>query len=178
MMGRLIETGYQAVYVTEHDAVWRNDELEDLQAEFPQIRIFPGVELTLGSHHLLVLGAGDPAYLSVGGEQAALEKARRENHLTILAHPFRWQGAGAMLGRDTLPDAIEYYTPNHDEPGMAASSRAESLRLKLPLVNAGDVHSLEMIGRYWIQTRRPLKRADDIRQIIIAGDYELCAENR
>jgi len=172
MIARLIETGYEAVYITEHDAVWRDDDLEDLRAEFPAIRIFPGVELTLGSQHLLVLGTTDPAYLSLGAERAALEKARRENHLTVLAHPFRWAGSSVMLGGDMLPDAIEYYTANH-EPGMAGISRAESIRLKLPLVNASDAHSMDMIAHYWIETHRPVRRADDIRRIVLSGQYEL-----
>ena len=176
MIGRLIETGYEAVYITEHDAVWRRDELEDLQAEFPQIRIFGGVELTLGAHHLLVLGTDDPAYLALAGERAVLEKARRNRHLTVLAHPFRWQGADRLLGGDLLPDAIEYHTANHD-PDMASRSLEEAIRLKLPLVNASDAHSMDMIAHYWIETHRPLRRADDIREIVLEGKYELRTVN-
>ena len=49
LMRKLIETGYQAVYITEHDAVWREEEIARLQEDFPAIRIFPGVELSLGT---------------------------------------------------------------------------------------------------------------------------------
>jgi predicted metal-dependent phosphoesterase TrpH len=172
MLGRLIETGYEAVYITEHDAVWAFDELDDLRAEFPEVRIFPGVELTLGPHHLLVLGSNDANYLSLRDERKVLEKARGEDHLTILSHPFRWPGAAEMFDEGLLPDALEYYTANH-EPDMAGKALSESIRLKLPLVNSSDAHSVEMIGHYWIKTHLPLGEADDIRRIVLAGEYDL-----
>jgi len=56
---------------------------------------------------------------------------------------------------------------------MAERSLLEAARLKLPALNSGDAHSVEMIGRYWIETHRPLSRADDIRGIVLAGEYDL-----
>jgi len=62
LMEALIGYGYDAVFVTEHDTVWPDWELRQLQEEFQDIRILPGVELTLGpdqTQHLLVLGTQD-----------------------------------------------------------------------------------------------------------------------
>jgi len=172
-MRKLVDCGYEAVYITEHDAVWSRDELLDLRISFPEMRIFPGVELTLdlaSFQHLLVLGTNDPAYLALHEPAAVIEKARSEGHLTILAHPFRWEGASDLLDGGPMPDAIEYHTCNHS-PDMAAASYAASMGLSLPLVNAGDVHAMDFIDRYWIDTLRPIEKADDIRDIILAGDY-------
>ena len=36
MMNGLIARGYEAVYITEHDAVWETAELNDLRRQFPQ----------------------------------------------------------------------------------------------------------------------------------------------
>ena len=170
MMRRLLAAGYKAVYITEHDAVWRDRELARLQRAFPDIRIFPGVEVSITSHHVLVLGTNDPAYLKISDEGELLEKARTHGHLTILAHPFRWAGGAMILQQGLLPDAIEYHSCNHD-----IDSARESLviadRLELPLVNTGDAHSLEMLDRYWVETARPIEAADDIRAIIAAGQY-------
>ena len=43
LMAELIRCGYEAVYITEHDTMWSDWEIDNLQKEFPQIRIFPGV---------------------------------------------------------------------------------------------------------------------------------------
>ncbi len=174
MMARLIETGYQAVYLTEHDAVWRADELAALRAAFPEIRIFPGVELTLAAedmHHLLVLGTNDPAYLALKQDTEILAAARARGHLTVLAHPIRMLRGAAMLEAGHLPDALEQRTGNHG-PYRAAVTRRMAEPLGLPLVNAGDAHDLDDVDRYWIETHRPIEQARDIRDIVLAGAYE------
>ncbi len=177
MMEALIAAGYDAVFITEHSVVWPLPEIDELQKAFPQIRIFPGVELSFGTattQHLLVLGASDASYLACPTAAAAIVKARAEGNLAILAHPFRWPGGDAALEGPPLPDAIEHRTGNQDAKG-AHEAVAAAERLGLPLVNSGDSHSVAMINRHWIQTRRPLERATDIRQIILDGDYENCS---
>ncbi|MCK4602274.1 MAG: hypothetical protein KAU28_07395 [Phycisphaerae bacterium] len=175
MMSALVESGYDAVYITEHNAVWSDGELTELQAEFPAIRIFGGMELSLGddlSTHLLVLGTNDPQYLTLRNHPAAvMEKAQGEGHLTVLAHPFRWEDSDEMLRHGLLPDAIELRSCNLPaEHAFVAQAAAEALNLKF--INAGDAHSLEMIGRFWIETDRPIERTGDIRRIILDGAYK------
>lgn len=180
LMRGLLAAGYGAVYITEHDAVWGDRELAKLRAEFPQIRIFPGVELSIGElwsfQHLLVLGTNDPAYLGLARSarpdiRGILDKAAEAGHLTVLAHPCRWEGSDDMILRGLLPDALEFRTCNHD--GLPAEmARRAGERLHLPVVNAGDVHSLEMVGCFWIETAGPLERPEDIRRVVLAGEYQ------
>jgi hypothetical protein len=165
--------GYEAVYLTEHHDVWPAAEIAELQAAVPAVRIFPGVELNLTFEplqHLLVLGTSDPEYLTIFNPGKVLAKARAEGHLTILAHPCRWEGGGQILDQGLLPDAIEFRTGNQ---GLSQSAKAEQRaeQLHLPLVNAGDTHSVAMLGHFWIETARPIVQADDIRTIILAGQY-------
>ncbi len=177
LMRELIDTGYEAVYITEHDAIWSQAELDELQAEFSEIRIFPGVELSLGIHasmHLVVLGTTDPDYANLRYDQGtALEKAQSHGNLTILAHPFRWAGGAGLLDRWHVPDAIEFRTCNHS-PEMGEKSRCESKRLGIRLVNSGDVHARRMINRYWIETHVPIVEPNDIHDIVVNGLYDLC----
>jgi len=177
LMRELIDAGYDAVYITEHDEVWPQAELDELQEAFPEIRIFPGVELSLGIHasmHLVVLGATDPDYVSMRYDQAsALEKAQSHGNLTILAHPFRWRGGAALLDRWHLPDALEYRTCNHDAQ-MGEKTLKEARRLGIRMVNTGDIHSRRMINRFWINTHVPIVEANDIHDIIVNGQYDLC----
>lgn len=183
LMRKLIDAGYEAVFITEHDAVWPDEAIADLQAAHPDIRIFPGVELTISSlrsfQHLVVLGTSDPAYLGLAGSSppdvaSILAKARAEGHLTVLAHPCRWDGANDMVQRGFMPDALELRTCNQDAR-QADVARGIARRFDLRTVNAGDVHSREMVGHFWIEAARPLERPTDVREIVLAGEYANCA---
>jgi len=180
LMERLVQTGYEAVFLTEHDAVWPDWEIAQLQDGWPDIRIFGGVELSLPGDpmvHLLVLGTSDPAYLALRAEPAAiLDKARTEGHLTVLAHPFRWAGAAEMLEAGLLPDALEHLTRNHDAP-RAAVAKAQAERLGLAIVNAGDTHGLDFLNHFWIETDQPLAKPDDIRAAILNRAYVNCSRD-
>jgi len=174
LMEALIGAGYGAVYITEHHSVWHDRELAALREEFPKIRIFPGVELNLcfdPLQHLTILGTNDREYLSIFNPGKILAKARAEGHLTVLAHPCRWVGAAQILADGLLPDAIEHRTCNQ-EFSQSADAAALAEKHGLPMVNAGDVHSVHMVGQCWIETARPLVEAGDIRPIVLAGEYE------
>ena len=177
LMERMVRTGYEAVYITEHDAVWSDWEIRQLQAGFPDIHIFPGVELSVGPEpvrHIVVLGTSDPGYLRLGRDEQVLAKARAEGYLTILAHPFRWEGGREMLESGCLPDAIELRSGNHGSPDQVELAEEVAERLGLALVNAGDTHSLDFLNRFWIETDSPLRHAGDIRSIVLNGQYVNC----
>lgn len=176
-MARLIQAGYHAVYLTEHDAVWDQEELAELQGQFPALRIFPGVEVgtmpLTGERvqHMLVLGTHDATYIALAEQPAEIvARARAEGCLTVLAHPFRWPGSAQMLTEGVLPDALEVHTGNQDHYEAGQALRAAE-RLGIPTVNAGDVHALDFIDKYWIETDELLADAKDIRRIVTAGLY-------
>jgi len=124
-----------------------------------------------------VLGTTDPEYLALANEpEAVLAKARDQEHLTVLAHPFRWDGAASLLDAVPPPDALEYYTCNQNG-SQAGKSRGASARLDLPLLNAGDVHTLRFIDQFWIETTRPIEHACDIRRIVLERAYRNCPDD-
>ena len=175
MMDALVSLGYEAVYLTEHDALWPEREVAELRAAHPRIRIFPGVELTVTAdpvEHLLVLGTSDPEYLEIDDAAELLEKARAAGDLTILAHPFRFDVGAAMVRRQhLLPDALEYCSCNQP-PALGEYARRLAAESALALVNAGDCHALDFLGRYWIETERDLCGPRDIRDVVLRGEYE------
>jgi len=61
-----------------HDAVWPGQELAYLQGRFPTIRIFPGIERSIGpvwsGQHLVVLGTN-----AFGRRRRAAADTFREN---------------------------------------------------------------------------------------------------
>ena len=137
------------------------------------------MELTLGperAQHLLVLGTQDPRYLELGEDPArVLEKAHRDGDATILAHPFRWPGGSDMLDDGLIPDALEHLTCNH-EPAHARLAQAAGELFALPVVNAGDVHALDFLERFWIETESPLAEARDIRDILVNRRFRNCVK--
>lgn len=174
LMPRFIQCGYDAVYLTEHDAVWTEDEIARLQDQWPAIRICPGIERSLSNlaprQHLLILGTSDASYLGITDERALVERARSEGLLTVLAHPFRWGGGDAMLGAGIVPDAIEGRSFNHSAE-QDRKSRDASAHYGMKVVNAADVHAVKFVNHFWIETTRDVTDARDIRNVILNGAY-------
>jgi hypothetical protein len=174
MLAELCRLRYDAVFLTEHDALWSQPELKELREQFPQIAIYPGLERSVQGQHLLILGAQDPTFLEIDDMQEILSLARRQDLPTILAHPFRWQGGDAVLRSGLeLPDAIELKTCNQQGPALL-SAAAGAGALSLPTVNADDAHSLDMLGQYWIRTREDFSTPQELRQILVTGAYDRC----
>lgn len=174
IMEHLIHCGYGAVFITEHDAIWSHWELADLQMDFPELRIFSGMELAVGEDrrsHLLILGTEDRSYQRIPTTREILQRADEENHLTILAHPFRWAPQPELLEGDVLPDAIEWHTCNHTGE-LPDKSQEAALRLSLPLVNAGDTHAPVMANRFWIETAEKIDDPGHLRDLILGGEYK------
>ncbi len=178
MLTRLIELNYDAVFLTEHDAIWPAESLKQLQRDWPGIRIFPGLELTLynsrGFSHLLILGADDPEFLDIGDPGEALAHARRQNFPTVLAHPYRWPGSADLLEKGHYPDAMECSTPNV-LPLQAVMAQVTAGEMHLPVVNTGDAHSVDFLGKYWIETDVPLETPSQLREILEEGRYKNCS---
>lgn len=167
--------GYGAVFLTEHDQFWSSAELAELQAQFPDILILPGVELSMGdalSQHLLVLGTTDHRYIKRKDSDPleVLRQARQEGLLTVLAHPYRWGDPAALFETGVLPDALENLTGNHDR-SQAVRSALAAQRYGLRLVNTDDAHGVDMVGQFWIETDRPARDFQEIRRMILAGEY-------
>ena len=175
MLARLVELNYEAVFLTEHDAVWPTESLRQLQRQWPEIRIFPGLELTLynsrGFSHLLLLGATESDFLDVGDPGDALARARERGYTTILAHPYRWEGSADMLEKGYYPDAIECSTPNV-LPLQAVMAQVTAGQMHIPVVNTGDAHSVDFLGKYWIETEEPLDTPAQLRDILLEGRYQ------
>lgn len=178
MLARLVELDYDAVFLTEHDAVWPVESLRQLQRQWPEIRIFPGLELTLynsrGFCHLLILGATEPEFLDIGDPGDALSCAREKNYPTILAHPYRWEGAADMLEKGHYPDAMECSTPNV-LPLQAVMAQVTAGEMHIPVVNTGDAHGVDFLGKYWIETENPLEHPAQLREIFLQGRYKNCS---
>ena len=178
MIAALVKADYDAVFLTEHNTVWPDACLNKLRERFPDIRIFPAIEVNnrVVPEDLLVLGTNDRTYVDLALADRwddLLAKAKDEGCATVLAHPCRFTGGHDMLHGGLKPDAMEHRTTNHDE-AMSIAACAIAERRHVPLVNAGDLHSADLVGKFWIQTKRPVDEATDITAILREQAYRNC----
>lgn len=169
--------GYDLVCLTDHDAVWPQDEISDLLSRHPHLTILPGIEKSLGTNrceHLLILGTSNPVFLENANEQRIVQLARNHGCLTVLAHPFLTRECSGMLQLGILPDAIESLTRSHDSKN-AKQSMLAAKKYNLPLVNSGDVHNLAQVNKYWIETNEETRTATGLRAMIQRRAYRRCA---
>jgi len=152
MLQRAIEIGLDGLVLTEHNVLWPADEFSDLQARFPSLRLFRGVEMTVkGGDHLLVYGVSDPAALVEGMEPCHLMRAvRRLGGAVILAHPYRY-GPDLPRGLEECPvDGIEICSKNIlNYAHVQAVALCE--RLGVPAVVASDGHHVDSVGVYSVR---------------------------
>ena len=60
MVGAAIASGLDAIVLAEHDYMWDEAELADLQGRFPGIKIFAGIEVSIdAAEHIVVIGVPD-----------------------------------------------------------------------------------------------------------------------
>jgi len=174
MVDEYINCGFDALFLTEHDMTWPADELNDLRSDFPEIQIFSGLEMALYQPnsfiHMLILGPTDNEYLFIATPDQVIEKASKDGFPTVLAHPYRYEGADEILRRRIYPDAIELRSNAHLEK-HAAIAKSFAAEHSLRLVNSDDAHRIEDIGNFWIETDRPFETPGELREIILAGEY-------
>jgi predicted metal-dependent phosphoesterase TrpH len=172
-----IAQGYDVMFLTDHDSVWPADDIADLQTRYPEIRIFPGIEVSVLTpdtmYHVVLLGTSDEGFCELPSPACLLARARKHHVPTILAHPYRWSGRPGILEERPLPDAMEARSWNHD----AANERLaiqKATQLDIPLVYADDAHTIQAVGQFWIETHREFNHPSELREVFATGAYEMC----
>ena len=135
--------GLDGVCITEHDAIWRADDVERLGAEM-EFLVLRGMEVTTEVGHVLVYGLDhhDPTMATL----AELHRiVRGENGLMYLAHPSRRYGS---LPPDDLSSVFDSVEVHNGTEGMLQNDNAARLAtgLRLPGIGGSDAHSVREVG--------------------------------
>jgi predicted metal-dependent phosphoesterase TrpH len=137
------DRGLDAVCITEHDALWTNDEVRTL-AESMDFPVFRGMEVTTEVGHVLVFGLPrhDPAMATLDQLHRLV---RREGGLMFLAHPSRRYGTLPPADLAAYFDSVE---AQNGTEGLLQNDAATSLarRLRLPGIGGSDSHSVREVG--------------------------------
>jgi len=174
MVQAAIACGLDAIVLTEHDYMWRPEELASLQARFPRIKLFSGIEVSVDSaEHVVVIGVPHPQLFTPFMRPADLVAAvRRHQGAAILAHPYRWSPS---VRQDILAvqlDAVEVYS-NSIRNYMQQPIRDLHDKLKLPLVASSDGHHTEHLGLYAIDLHQPARDDKDLARMIRQGQFSI-----
>jgi len=135
--------GLDGICLTEHDALWPEDEIEKLRVRtaFP---VFSGIELTTDMGHVLAFGlsAGSAHFVSAA---VAFAAARTDGALLFLAHPAR--DGLLRVDRATLEyfESVEAVNGSDSRlQNLAASGLAKGFRL--PGIGGSDAHTAAEVG--------------------------------
>jgi len=149
--------GLDGLCLTEHDAVWPAEEVEQLERD-DGLRIFRATEITTDHGHILVFGC-DENLGNVSTLDGLRSKVMRAGGLMFAAHPFR---GSIRYGLTDLQISVEQAC---DRPvfrgvdgieianGMAWDSendmaRKVADRLGLVGIAGSDAHWLDELGHY------------------------------
>lgn len=89
-----LERGLDALVITEHNMYWDDEALVTLQANYPAIKLYAGVELALAEgYHVVAIGprlvrSAAPTFSL--DELRALARNHREDLFLFVAHAFRY----------------------------------------------------------------------------------------
>ncbi len=157
MVEQAIKKRLDAIIITEHNVLWRKEELEELQDKYPEILILNGVEVRADAvvewYDILVYGPPPDSYIpcSLSAEEIT-EYFKPYGYAMVLAHPFRYSSK-MYINDETLKmfHAIESDSSNFN-PNTTKLSIEMAKKLSLPVTVASDSHCTDTVGRWYIET--------------------------
>src|SRR4051812_47495561 len=85
------KVGLDGIVITEHDRLWPEDELAQLQAKAHGLVVLAGVEVTGRGGDVLCYGVNDLSKLRRGVSWPELTReVHRQGGVCVAAHPYRW----------------------------------------------------------------------------------------
>jgi predicted metal-dependent phosphoesterase TrpH len=153
LVERASEIGLDGIVITEHDYQWQDDELAELAARAPSLRVFSGAEISAREGHFLVYGLPSldetPPGILV---KDLIAVVRRHEAAIVAAHPFRWDQPFDEIIEEHGPqfDALELVSNNIDRHTRA---KTQALLNKFPMGATGssDGHEIDVVGCYFTE---------------------------
>lgn len=148
LVRRAVELGLSGIVITEHDALWSEEELDELRAAAPELVVLGGCEVSGRQGHVLVYGISDLTKLAPGVGWAELcDEVHRQGGVAVAAHPNRFgQDFDACLARTCAQlDGIEVMSKNMDHElrhRTAQILKANPLFTTLGNSDAHEIHQL------------------------------------
>ncbi len=174
-----IKHGLDAIFITDHDVNIPQSHIKDLNRQYPELKIFSGIEIRTADYgeDVLVLGLHDDVLEQRKWCYEELyEFVQAKNGYIALCHPYRYANDVKLNIEKYIPDAIELHSTNIgrcDEQII----RALAERLGTQLIANSDSHSVETTGIYCNELYEPAETEREIIACLKAGNYTLCADD-
>jgi hypothetical protein len=167
-----IEHGLDGLVITDHHYMLTPEEQAELQAQFPDFRIFRGAEVGRGIDDVLVIGGtGEPVpELEPGDLTPLAEYAADTGAFTAYAHPF-WREPQILYDLDEFcPEGIDVASMNIDTARHERILRIARERQMLPVAGS-DAHNPREVGLFHLVLDDDVHDDAELVEIIRAGRY-------
>lgn len=178
VIAQAVKRGLQGACITEHHALWPQDELDELlaAAHAPGFVLLSGFEYTSSHGDVLIYGLNEeqsktfvPRELS---PDEAVAKAQAWGAACIAAHPTR-QGLGFDERIFELPlQGMEVQSCNLDNNEQRLGFKLAE-QLDLPKTASSDAHRLEDLGCYATEFLVPIQTLDDLVSALKQGQFRI-----
>ncbi len=169
-----LEHGLGGVAITDHDRLLPSAQLSELARRYAPLRIFTGIEVTVGEEHLLVHGTRNPALESRLDYPELWRLVRAEGGFLTLAHPFRYKNRIELDLEQYPPDAVELHSVH-----TARCHEGEILelarRLGIRTLTTSDAHEALNVGIYHVELEDSVETDHELVAALRRGAYRPCA---
>lgn len=167
-----IKSGLNAIVFTDHSRLVSPGRVKELNDKYTPFRIFGGIEISLESDDILILGLYDHALESTEWTYPKLHTFVRERGGFIaIAHPFRHHKYIGVDIERFPPDAIEAHS--HNTPKEAeAHIREIAANLGVPILCNSDAHHTSRIGAYYNTLERVPANERELLEILKSGQFK------
>lgn len=140
------EKDFDVLAITNHNHLTFNEYLERYAAD-NGILLIPGIELSIGRKHVLILNA-DSSFNNIRTFQE-LRRVKRKEHLIIAPHPFHPTKTALkddFMKNIDIFDAVEYCLFYSKLINLNKEAVKQAKAACLPLVGNSDAHLLNQLG--------------------------------
>jgi predicted metal-dependent phosphoesterase TrpH len=169
--------GLDGVVITEHDVLWSLEEVAALQAAFPALRIFRGIEVSTAEGHALAYGISDAVAAGFDAQMPLMEltaAVHAAGGVVVLAHPTRYEDEVPDAVTEADLDAVEALSLNV-RMYMAEAIDKLQADLGVPGTAGSDAHVTDSLGFYATDFDDAIESERDLAAAIRADAFSLHA---
>jgi predicted metal-dependent phosphoesterase TrpH len=174
LIDRAHQLGFDAISITNHNAVSTNGYLGDYARERGIVMI-PGAELKIGGKHVLAVNAREEILEARTFDD--LRRLRTPECMIIAPHPY-FPGSSSLLWKMRrhidMFDAIEFSWFYHTHVNFNVFAARAAVSHGLPLVSTSDCHRLDRFGQIYSLVQAE-KDTESIVEAVRAGRVEIVA---
>lgn len=181
MIESAIRNGIDGLVFTEHNKMWKEEEINEIRMRYPSVKLFRGIEYTVkwdeggrDSEDILIYGVTDEIdeILKLKDFYEIYNEVNKMGGTCIIAHPFRYHDKVPKAILDGFIDGIEAYSSNISEDMRIKAMNLSSKNNKI-ITAATDGHSIDKIGSYACDFYEDIQEEKQLARELKLGKYKL-----